>query len=162
MERITPQQGQESVWDYPRPPHIEPSNNAIRILFGGEIIAQTKGAYRVLETSHPPVFYISPSDIKMEFLVESRKSSFCEWKGAARYYAIAVNNKRVENAAWYYPEPTPAFAPIRNFVAFYPSKMDACFVNDELVQSQKGDFYGGWITSEIVGPFKGGSGTAGW
>lgn len=98
----------------------------------------------------------------MEFLIETANSSFCEWKGRAGYYTIEVGDKRVENAAWFYASPTESFAEIKNYIAFYPSKMNACYVNDELVKTQEGDFYGGWITSEIVGPFKGGAGTWGW
>nr|HQU86510.1 DUF427 domain-containing protein [Pyrinomonadaceae bacterium] len=114
------------------------------------------------ETSHPPVFYFPPEDVKTEFLTVAGGSSFCEWKGRAGYYDLKIGEKLVENAAWFYPHPTERFAAIKDFIAFYPSKMDACFVDDELVQAQEGDFYGGWITSEIVGPFKGGAGTWGW
>ncbi len=162
MKRIEPKAGQESVWDYPRPPLLEASNKHLKIIFNGEIIAETTSGFRVLETSHPPVFYFPPSDVRIEFLTEASGSSFCEWKGRAGYYDLHVGEKRVENAAWFYPDPTASFAEIKNYLAFYPSKMDACFVGDELVKSQEGDFYGGWITSEIVGPFKGGAGTFGW
>ena len=162
MKRIEPKAGQESVWDYPRPPRLEPTNKLLKIIFGGEMIAETSRAFRVLETSHPPVFYFPPEDVRMEFLTKAAGASFCEWKGAAGYYDLQVGERSIKNAAWFYPEPTRNFAEIKNFIAFYPSKMDACFVNDELIQSQEGDFYGGWITSEIVGPFKGGAGTWGW
>ena len=162
MKRIEPKAGQESVWDYPRPPRLEPPNKHLKIIFGGEIIAETSRAFRVLETSHPPVFYFPPADVRMEFLTKAAGTSFCEWKGSAGYYDLQVGEKSVKNAAWFYPNPTRNFAEIANYIAFYPSKMDACYVNDELVQSQEGDFYGGWITSEIVGPFKGGAGTFGW
>jgi len=162
MKIIEPKAGQESVWDYPRPPKLERTNKQLKIVFGGETIAETNGAFRVLETSHPPVYYFPPEDVRMEFLTEAANSSFCEWKGRAGYYTIEVGGKRVENAAWFYSNPTQSFAAIKNYIAFYPSKMDACYVNEELVQVQEGDFYGGWITSEIVGPFKGGAGTWGW
>ncbi len=162
MKRIEPKAGQESVWDYPRPPKLELTNKHLKIVFNGEIIAETNRAYRVLETSHPPVYYFPPEDVRMEFLTEVGGSSFCEWKGRAGYYDLQVGEKIVKNAAWFYANPTDGFTPIANYLAFYPSKMDACYVNDELVQSQEGDFYGGWITSEIVGPFKGGAGTWGW
>ncbi|HVE58399.1 MAG TPA: DUF427 domain-containing protein [Pyrinomonadaceae bacterium] len=162
MKRIIPKQGQESVWDYPRPPKLELTNKHLKIIFGGEIIAETTRAFRVLETSHPPVYYFPPEDVRTEFLRETAGSSFCEWKGRAGYYDLQVGERLVKNAAWFYPNPTRPFAEIKDFIAFYPSKMDACYVNDELVQSQEGDFYGGWITSEIVGPFKGGAGTFGW
>ncbi len=162
MKRIEPKAGQESVWDYPRPPKLEQTNKYLKIVFGDETIAETNRAFRVLETSHPPVFYFSPEDVRMEFLTETANSSFCEWKGRAGYYTLQVNGKLVENAAWFYANPTRDFAAIKNYIAFYPNKMDACFVNDELVTIQEGDFYGGWITADIVGPFKGGAGTWGW
>ena len=162
MKRIEPTKEQESVWDYPRPPRFEPTKRHLKIIFGGEIIAETNRAFRILETSHPPVYYFSPEDVRMEFLTENAESSFCEWKGRAGYYNLQIGQKSVKNAAWFYPQPTENFAELENYIAFYPSKMDACFVDDERVQSQEGDFYGGWITSEIVGPFKGGAGTFGW
>ena len=160
--RIEPGPGQESVWDYPRPPRLEKSSRSIRIVFNGIAIAETKRAYRVLETSHPPVYYIPPQDIKSDSLDYSPGGSWCEWKGKARYFDVVAGEKRAEHAAWSYPHPAPGFEPIRDYVAFYPSRMDACYVDGELVQSQQGDFYGGWITADIVGPFKGGEGTMGW
>ncbi len=162
MKRIEPKAGQESVWDYPRPPRLERMNKHLKIIFNGEVIAETNRAYRVLETSHPPVYYFPPEDVRMEFLSEAKGSSFCEWKGRAGYYDLTVGEKRVENASWFYPNPTINFAEIKNYPAFYPSKMNACFVDDELVEAQEGDFYGSWITKDIVGPFKGGAGTFGW
>ncbi|HQZ95420.1 MAG TPA: DUF427 domain-containing protein [Pyrinomonadaceae bacterium] len=163
MKRIEPKPGQESVWDYPRPPRLEPSTKHLRIEFGEETIASTNRAFRVLETSHPPVYYFPPEDVRLDLLtVVSDATSFCEWKGSARYYDLFVKDRKVSNAAWFYPNPSKAFLAIANYVAFYPSKMDACFVGDERVTSQPGDFYGGWITSDIVGPFKGGEGTWGW
>jgi uncharacterized protein (DUF427 family) len=162
MKRIEPKAGQESVWDYPRPPKLEKTNEHLKIIFGGKIIAETNRAFRVLETSHPPVYYFPPEDVRMEFLTQASGSSFCEWKGNAGYYDLQVGENSVINAGWFYANPTKSFAELKNYIAFYPSKMDACYVNDELVQSQQGDFYGGWITSDIVGPFKGGAGTFGW
>ena len=159
---IEPQPGQESVWNYPRPPLLEKSHHRIKVVFNQIVIADSHNTYRVLETSHPPVYYIPPEDIKLEYLQSTSQRSFCEWKGYAGYYNVTVGDKQAVNAAWYYAQPSPEFAPIKNYVAFYPSKMDACYVNDELVRSQSGDFYGGWITSNIVGPFKGGTGTWGW
>ncbi len=152
----------ESVWDYPRPPRLEASRRLVRVEFAGEVIAETTRAYRVLETSHPPVYYIPPEDVRSESLRPSRRHSHCEWKGRASYYDLVVGEREVRDAAWYYPEPTSRFAAIRDYVAFYPSRVDAAFVDDEQVQPQAGDFYGGWITAEIEGPFKGGPGTAGW
>jgi len=152
----------ECVWDYPRPPRLEPTARHLRIEFAGVTLADTRSAYRVLETSHPPVYYFPPSDVAMSHLVETPGSSFCEWKGQARYYSAVVGEKRLDRVAWFYPEPTPAFRPIRSYIAFYPEPMDACFADGERVAAQPGDFYGGWITSDIVGPFKGAPGTRGW
>lgn len=162
LRRIEPGPGQESVWDYPRPPRLEDSTKQIQIIFNGVTIADTRAAKRVLETSHPPVYYIPPEDLKMEHLAEIPRSSFCEWKGRARYYTVSVGDRQATSAAWFYPNPTPAFASIKDYVAFYPSRMDACYLDGEKVQAQEGDFYGGWITKDIVGPFKGGLGTWGW
>ena len=161
-DRIQPELGQESVWDYPRPPRLEDSSKQIQIVFNGTVIAETNRAKRVLETSHPPTYYIPPQDIKQEYLVPTAQSSFCEWKGGAKYYGVAVGDKQATNAAWFYPNPTPAFASMQDYVAFYAHLMDACYVDGERVQPQPGNFYGGWITSDIVGPFKGGAGTWGW
>lgn len=161
-QRIEPQPGQESVWDYPRPPHLELSPKHIQIIFNKEVIADTHRAFRVLETSHPPVYYIPAEDVRMEFLTRTPRSSFCEFKGSATYWTIQVGERKAANAAWSYESPTKSFAAIRGYLAFYPSRMGACSVNGEQVQAQAGDFYGGWITSEIVGPFKGEAGTWGW
>ena len=162
-ERIEPQPGQESVWDYPRPPRLEQSSKQIKIVFNNIAIADSCNTYRVLETSHPPVYYIPPENIKTEYLHAAKaQRSFCEWKGFASYYDLVVGEKKVVNAGWYYLQPTENFAAIANYVAFYPSKMDACYVDGELVQAQPGDFYGGWITEDIVGPFKGSVGSWGW
>lgn len=160
--RITPGPGQESVWDYPRPPALVDSPKQIKIVFNDQIIAESQQTKRVLETSHPPVYYIPPVDIAMDCLSEAPGTSFCEWKGRAHYYTLTVGDRTAERVAWYYPTPTERFQPIVNYVAFYPRAMDACYVNGEQVQTQAGDFYGGWITADIVGPFKGGAGTWGW
>lgn len=161
-DRIEPGPGQESVWDYPRPPRLEDCSKHLQVIFNGVVIADTHSSKRVLETSHPPVYYLPPDDIQMSYLVKVAKASWCEWKGQANYYTVAVGDKQAREAAWFYPNPTPAFAALQNYVAFYASRMDACYVNGELVQPQPGDFYGGWITQEIVGPFKGSAGTWGW
>lgn len=161
-ERIEPGLGQESVWDYPRPPRLEDSSGHIRVIFNSLVIADTHEAKRVLETSHPPVYYIPPRDIQMHYLIKSQLTSWCEFKGKAHYYTVVVNDKEAQNAAWYYPSPAPDFLAISNYVAFYPGLMDYCYVNDEKVKAQKSDFYGGWITENIVGPFKGETGTRGW
>jgi uncharacterized protein (DUF427 family) len=162
QNRIKPGSGQESAWNYPRPPRVEDFRGHIQIIFNGVTIAETRQAKRVLETSHPPVYYIPPQDIQMSHLAECSGDSFCEWKGRAKYYAVVVNNKKVEKAAWYYPDPTSDFASIKDYVAFYAGQMDACYIDGEKVQPQPGGFYGGWITKNIVGPFKGEPGTRGW
>ncbi|MGY6529896.1 MAG: DUF427 domain-containing protein [Cyanobacterium sp.] len=162
IQKITPQPGQESVWDYPRPPRLEAVEAPIEIICNGVKIANTKGAYRVLETSHPPVYYLPPQDIKMEYLRTVSGQSFCEWKGVAQYYTVTVEDRVLPKVAWYYPEPTEAFKDIAGYVAFYASPMDGCYVDGEKVTPQPGNFYGGWITSNIVGPFKGESGSWGW
>ncbi len=162
IQRQEPLEGQESVWDYPRPPRVEPSTKHIRVVFNGVTIADTTRAIRVLETSHPPTYYIPTDDIRMEYLTTTPRSTFCEFKGAASYWTVNVNGRVSENVAWSYPKPNAGYAAITNYLAIYPSKVDACYVNDELVKAQAGDFYGGWITADIVGPFKGGAGTWGW
>lgn len=160
--RIPPGPGQESVWDYPRPPRLEDTRRRIQIEAGGIMIVDTRLAKRVLETSHPPVYYVPPSDIEKDTLRTSGQKTWCEWKGQAAYYDVVVGERKIRQAAWYYPNPTPAFEELKNFVAFYPSKMDRCIVDGEIAVAQAGDFYGGWITSDIVGPFKGAEGTRGW
>lgn len=160
---IPPQPQQESVWDYPRPPRLEATGKALEILFNGVVIAATRRAYRVLETSHPPVYYIPPADIQMAYLrPRPGQTSYCEFKGQAIYYDVVVGARSAERAAWQYPSPTPAYAPIRNYLAFYAGPMDACTVDGEQVIPQPGGFYGGWITQDIVGPFKGVPGSWGW
>ena len=152
----------ESVWDYPRPPRMEPCARRARVVFGGETIADSTRAVRVLETSHPPAIYFPPEDVRREFLQAAPGRSFCEWKGAASYWTLTAGNKTAASAAWSYERPTPAFAAIAGYVAFYPSRAEACYLDEERVTPQPGDFYGGWITAEIEGPFKGGPGSAGW
>lgn len=160
--RIQPGAGQESVWDYPRPPRVEPTTKCIRVVFNGQTVAVTTQALRVLETSHPPVYYIPPQDVMMAFFSPTNRRTFCEFKGTAAYWTITVGERRAENAAWSYPDPNPGYEAIKNYLAVYPGKMDVCYVDDERVTAQEGDFYGGWITSDIIGPFKGGPGTLGW
>lgn len=166
IHRIAPGPGQESVWDYPRPPRLEETSKHIEVIFNGVVIADTRRAKRLLETSHPPTYYIPPEDIRIkEYFkpVSNSMSSFCEWKGRANYYTIEVNGKRAENAAWYYSKPTePEFSTIKDHVAFYARLMDECRVDGERVTPQPGQFYGGWITKDVVGPFKGEPGTMGW
>lgn len=164
--RIEPQEGQESVWDYPRPPRVEPVTTRVRVVVAGVTLADSVNAMRVLETSHPPVYYLPQTDIEMAHLTLTERTTFCEFKGAARYWTLRVGDREVSreihNVAWSYPNPARGFEAIRDHLAFSPSKVDACYVGDERVQAQAGDFYGGWITENIVGPFKGGPGTGGW
>jgi len=141
---------------------VEPTSQHIRVLVEGVTLADSRQCWRVLETSHPPVYYIPPDAIAMEYLHKSTQQSWCEWKGQAGYYTVQIGARHIVNAGWFYPTPPAAFAPIRNYIAFYASKMDACYVDDERVQAQPGDFYGGWITRAIVGPFKGAPGTRAW
>jgi uncharacterized protein (DUF427 family) len=150
------------VWDYPRPPRLEPTTKHVLVVFGGETIADSHRAIRVLETSHAPVYYIPPEDVRMDYLTPTTHRTVCEWKGTAVYYTVAVGHRAAEQAAWTYPNPTGDFAAIAGYVAFYPARMDDCFLDGERVEAQPGGFYGGWITRDIVGPFKGGAGTAGW
>src|SRR5688572_20349950 len=160
--RIEPKTGQESVWDYPRPPRVERSPKRIEVVFNGRTIVDSRRAKRVLETSHPPVYYVPPEDVAPGVLRETPRRTVCEWKGGATYYTVAVGDRTAPDAAWAYLDPTPAFAPIRGYVAFYPAPMDECRVDGERVVPQPGGFYGGWITADVVGPFKGEAGTLGW
>jgi len=152
----------ESVWDYPRPPRVEQSSRQIKVVFNDTTIAETSRAIRVLETSHPPVYYIPPGDVRQQFLSHSEYQSYCEFKGLATYYTIRVGEKVAANAAWSYHNPSSGYESVKDYVAFYPGRVDACYVDGERVQAQEGNFYGGWITSHIEGPFKGGPATASW
>jgi uncharacterized protein (DUF427 family) len=134
----------------------------VTVIFAGESIADTRQSLRVLETSGPPVYYVPPADVRSRILVPNGRTSVCEWKGIARYWDVVVGDRRAPNAAWTYPEPARGFEAITDHVAFYPARVDACYVDGERVRAQDGDFYGGWITSDVVGPFKGGPGTEGW
>ncbi len=161
-KRIKPGPGQESVWDYPRPPRLEPFSGHIRIVFNGRVICDTHQSYRILETSHPPTYYLPLSSFESGVLVETDGQSFCEFKGMAHYYNIAVGGAVTNRCAWGYASPNLPYSDLKDTVAVYAHLMEACFVNDEQVQPQDGDFYGGWINSWITGPFKGAPGTWGW
>jgi len=162
MTRTSPKPGQESVWDYPRPPRVEPCKHRVRVEFNGEAIADTTRAWRLLETSHPPAYYIPREDVQCEFVQASSRRTFCEFKGEACYWDLKIGTRISRDAAWSYESPNHPYDALRDCLAFYPSRVDACFVDDERVQPQTGDFYGGWITSNIAGPFKGGPGTSHW
>lgn len=152
-----------SVWDYPRPPAVVPCHRRVRIELGGVIVADSTAALRVLETSHPPTIYVPPGDIAAGCIEPAAGSALCEWKGVASYLdVVVVGGRRAARAAWTYRDPVLAYGVLRHHVAFYPSRMDACWLDDERVQAQAGDFYGGWVTADLRGPFKGGPGTTGW
>lgn len=152
----------ESVWDYPRPPRVESTARVLRVVFAGTVVAETSAGWRVLETSHPPVYYFPPGDVALEYLVPSAgPGTVCEWKGGATYWDVQVGARSAKRIAWSYRNPVAAFEEVQDHVAFYPQKLE-CFVDDERVTPQPGGFYGGWITQDVVGPFKGGPGSAGW
>lgn len=154
--------GQESAWAYPRPAIAQICTARIVIEHAGQIIADTQGSVRTLETSHPPSYYIPPADIAPGVLRRAAGTSLCEWKGAAAYWDVVVGDVVLPNIGWSYPSPTPKFAILRDFVAFYAAPFDRCSVDGETVVPQPGEFYGGWITSTVAGPFKGGPGSRGW
>jgi uncharacterized protein (DUF427 family) len=152
----------ESVWDYPRPPRVEASDRRVRVVVDGIVVADTRRALRVLETSHPPGWYIPPEDVRMDLLRPTARRTVCEFKGNASYYTIGAGGRDRVDAAWTYLHPLPGFEAIAGAIAFYPGRVDEAWVDDERVVPQAGDFYGGWITSDVTGPFKGGPGTRGW
>jgi uncharacterized protein (DUF427 family) len=157
-----PAAGQESVWEYPRPPRVEPVRARVTIRLGGELVADTRDAVRVLETSHPPVYYLPIADFIPGALVDATGSSFCEFKGAARYLDVHGGALVAAGAAWNYPQPSSGFEALQSRVAVYAGPMDECTVDGEVVVPQPGGFYGGWVTSTVVGPFKGVPGSMGW
>jgi uncharacterized protein (DUF427 family) len=157
----SPASGQESVWDYPRPPALRPDPRDIVVRSGATIIAESSASYRVLETASPPTFYIPPEDIRMEWLIEGDGMSYCEWKGAARYWSLTLPEGDLDNIAWSYSSPNPPFAAIAGYLSFYPGRIE-CYVGGERVRAQPGGFYGGWLTDDIAGPVKGPPGTSHW
>ena len=159
---IPPGPGQESVWDYPRPPVIRPTSEQVRVVHGGVVLADTTAALRICETSQPPAFYLPPGDVRTDLLRRSAGRSWCEWKGAAAYWSLDLGGVLAPDVAWSYEDPAPAYAALALYLAFYPHRVDECWVGDERVTGNAGDFYGGWITSAVVGPFKGGVGTERW
>ncbi len=153
----------ERVWDYPRPPAVVPCQHRVRVELDGEVLADSTRALRVLETSHPPTVYMPPTDVRGDLLAASgARSTWCEFKGAARYLDATVGGQGVPAVGWTYPSPSPGYEALRDHVAFYPGRVDAAWMDDERVQAQDGDLYGGWITADLVGPFKGPRGTLGW
>jgi uncharacterized protein (DUF427 family) len=152
----------ESVWDYPRPPRLESTPRRIRVVLAGVTLADTRRAVRLLETSHPPTYYLPPADVRADLLRAAPGTSFCEWKGRASYVDAVVAHRSVSRVAWFYERPNATYAALKGHLAFYASRVDEAWVDDERAVAQPGDFYGGWITSDLVGPFKGSPGTAGW
>ena len=153
----------ESVWDFPRPPRVERVDWRIRVVVDGVTVVDAPTAVRVLETSQAPAYYVAFEHVADEYLRPSPgRSTYCEWKGVASYADIVVGNRLVERAAWTYPEPSDPFAALRGHWAFYAQAVDECWVDDERVAPNDGDFYGGWITSNVTGPFKGGPDTLLW
>ena len=161
-EREVPEPGQESGWDYPRPPRVEAVPERIRVVVDGVAIADTVAGFRVLETAGAPVYYVPPSDVRLDLLVDSPHGSFCEWKGEARYHSYLGPDRRIENVAWAYDSPSPGFERIAGYLAFYAGRVDEAWVGDERATPQPGHFYGGWVTRRIVGPIKGVPGSFGW
>ena len=154
--------GQESVWDYPRPPRLQASSEHVVVMLGAVVVADTRRALRVLETSHPPTYYLPLADTAEGAFVPAEGTSWCEWKGQAVYLDVVGGSVVAAGAAWTYPTPSPAFADLIDHVALYPGRMDRCTVDGEPVGAQVGGFYGGWVTAAVVGPFKGGPGSVGW
>jgi uncharacterized protein (DUF427 family) len=159
---VAPGPGQESVWDYPRPPRVEPVAARVRVEFGGRVLAESVRALRVCETSSPPVYSLPPADVDLECLVPSERTSVCEWKGVAHYWTVQVGGRTAKDAGWSYPEPDEGFEAIRDYLSFYPRRMDACYVGDHRVTPQPGFYYGGWVTPDLFGPFKGVPGSEAW
>jgi uncharacterized protein (DUF427 family) len=157
-----PSPATESVWDYPRPPRVESVPDRIRMVVDGVTIADTTRAWRVLETSHPPTYYVPPEDVRMDLMSPGRGRSVCEWKGVASFHALTVGTRRIDDVAWSYEHPMPGYEAIASYLAFYPGRVDEAWVGDEQAVAQEGGFYGGWITSRVRGPFKGAPGTRGW
>jgi uncharacterized protein (DUF427 family) len=161
--RIEPGPGQESVWDYPRPPLMEPTPKRLRVIVGGVTVADSTRALKVMETASPPTYYVPRDDVRMDLITPSDgRTTFCEWKGTANYFDIRVGEHESARAAWTYEDPRPAFADLAGHLAFYPGRVDEAYLGEERVRAQAGGFYGGWVTDEIVGPFKGEPGTEGW
>ena len=162
VEPVVPGPGEESVWDYPRPPRVEAVPERIRVVAGGVVVADSTRALRVLETAGAPVYYIPPEDVRRDLLAASTHSSHCEWKGRASYWTLEAGGRRVPDAAWSYEDPDPGFEAIRGHLAFYASRVDEAWVGEERAVPQPGGFYGGWMTSRITGPVKGDPGSWGW
>lgn len=158
---VTPQAGQTSVWDFPRPPRLASEPREVVVSWLGVEVARTTRAVLVLETAHPPSYYLPWSDVARRLLQPAAGSSFCEWKGPAQYWTLVVGDRTLPGVAWSYPQPLAGAEALADCVAFYPKALD-CRVGGAAVRPQPGGFYGGWITPELVGPFKGDPGSEGW
>jgi uncharacterized protein (DUF427 family) len=158
---VTPGPGQVSVWDFPRPPRLVRDPREVVVRWGNREVVRTRGAVLVLETAHPPSVYLPWDDVDRQRLQPASGSSFCEWKGPARYWTLVDGARSLPRVAWSYPQPLAGAQALAACVAFYPAELD-CRVDGEAVLPQPGGFYGGWITPELVGPFKGAPGTQGW
>lgn len=158
---IVPEEGQESVWDYPRPPALVQDSREVIVCLNGIELARSTRTLRVLETASPPTFYVPPDDVRTSFFHQGSGSSFCEWKGQATYWDVQVADTLEPGLAWSYDRPFAESSKLAGYFSFYPARAD-CSVDGEVVRAQAGGFYGGWITDEIVGPFKGEAGTGGW
>jgi len=154
--------GRESVWEYPRPPRLEAVERPVRVELGGVTVATSTRALRVCETASPPTYYVPLADVAPDALEPVPGTTLCEWKGAARYFAVRAGGRVADRAAWCYPDPLPPFEALHDHVAFFPGRVDACFLGDERVTPQPGGYYGGWVTRDLAGPFKGEPGTEGW
>lgn len=162
VRREEPGPGQESVWDYPRPPAVQRRTEHVRVELDGVVVAETRAALRVLETSHPPVYYLPRAAFVPGCLEPADDTTWCEFKGVAHYVDVVEGGRRAGRAGWLYPDPSPGYEQLAGHVALYPGRLDRVTVDGEVVRAQEGSFYGGWVTDRVVGPFKGGPGTRGW
>lgn len=160
--RVEPLPGQESIWDYPRPPRVERVAKVLKVELAGTTIAETAYGLRVLETASPPTYYFPPDDVRLDLLEPSPVRTFSEWKGVARHWTVVAGGRVAEEGAWSYPEPRAGYEELTGYYAFYARKMTRCWVGSERARPQEGTYYGGWITSNVVGPFKGAPGTEHW
>lgn len=150
---ISPNKGQESVWDYPRPPSVVDSNRQVQVMLNNNLVVDSHNTVRVLETSSPPVFYLPRKEVNTTLLIPSPTTSLCEWKGVAHYCSLGMDKHTIADVAWYYPEPFEGYERLKDFIAFYPAKL-VCYLDGIRVKPQRDPFYGGWITPDVVGPYK--------
>ena len=158
----TPRPGQESVWDYPRPPRVEPAPGDLSVRFAGTVLAHTHRGLRIVETAGAPTYYFPPDDVDRRWLQRSAHRTVCEWKGEARYAHVQVANRTSRNAAWWYEDPWPGFEAVAGWPSFHPAHVDACTIDGVRAEPQPGGLYGGWVTPNLAGPIKGEPGTGSW